>query len=393
MNRSSTRYALGATARRLACAALVACALVAAGAPPAHAQSREQVLARVGELMGQGRLEEALEVARDAPLDLATRETLVGMIALRAGAHERALAAFERALEEGPDRELIHLYMAWSHHALGHAEEARASLRRVKGQDARVPLYWVLRGRMERDAGRPARAYAVLREGHERWPEEVDLARELGFVLLETHGTRQARAYLVGALTGREDDVATWGDAMRTLRALSDMGQHDEALFYVDLVRARLPARAAELDALAAHLHARAGRPRVSAQLFARATHRGGASYAFEAADQHRVARQTEDALRWNQRVADPARRDRQRFLILTEGQEWARARLVGARLEARGELGDASARYRYGLALVLGARDLEGARAQAEAMGEAPEAARLLELIARCAEPGGGCR
>ncbi len=392
----TTRSHRGAHERRLARrlgAALLVGAFALTAVSPASAQSREEVLGRVGELMQSGRLEDALKVARDAPLDVATRETLIGMIALRAGEHERAITAFEHALEEGPDRELIHLYLAWSHHALGHDEQARSSLGRVKGDEARVALYWMLQGRIARDSGEPARAYTLLLKGHERFPEDVDLRRELGFILLEVQGTRQARPFLVAALTERVDEAVAWDDAIRTLRALSDMDQYEEALFYVELVRARLPARAGELDALGAHLHARAGRPSVSAQLFVRATNRGATSYAFEAADQYRVARQTEDALRWNQRVKDAARRDAQRFLILTEGREWARAGVVGARLEARGALDSVPLRYRYGLALVLGSGDLEEARAQADAMGGASEAARLRELIDRCAESSGGCR
>lgn len=372
------------TLRHLITATALASALLTAPVT-ASAGAGEDAVREVGALMAQERWEEALTAAREAPVREATRASLIGLIAMRTGAHEQAVASFQRALQLGPRRERLYLYLAWSHYHLDEPRRAREALTEVKSAAAQAPLYWLLRGRLARDAGDPEAAYDVLLRGNRRFPEDRPLARELGYVLVEFGALEGARRFLAPTLTSAGDEATIWFDAMRLLRVLSDRGDNDEALFYTELLRARLPSRAAQIDALAAHLHARARRPVAAANLFARATLRGGESFAFEAADQYRVAQMTEDAMQWNSRVADRRRRLEQRFLILTEAGRWARAAVVGRELNAAGGLGAASLRYRFGLALLIGVRDLDGARDVARRLGAAPEGARLAAFIERC--------
>jgi tetratricopeptide (TPR) repeat protein len=375
-------------------AILCACAVlfVLTSSAPVQAGASEDAVRKVGMLMQQQRWSEAVEVAREAPVREATRAGLLGLIAMRTGAFDRAIKSFERALELGPKRPTLYLYLAWSHYSIGEAEQARAALENVKGAKARVPLYWLLRGRLARDAGDSSGAYAILREGHERYPRDRPIARELGYVLVSHGALDEARRFLVPALSGG-DDVGVWSDAMRLLRVLTDRGRYTEAIFYTEILRASLPERASEIDALAAHLYARTRRPVSAAKLFARASLVDGERYAFEAADQFRLARMTSQALRWNSRVSDDERRFEQRFLILTEAGRWARAAAVGRKLDAAGRLSSNSLQYRYGLALTLGLRDMEAARRVVRRLDGAPEAERLREVVERCEREPWRCR
>ena len=220
--------------------------------------------------------------------------------------------------------------------------------------------------------------------GLDAYPEDPQLLREAGLVLLAQGALGQARPYLVGAMQARATDEAAWQEAARIIDALVTLGHVDEAVVYLTLARWRFPDRALRLLANQAYLYAKRGDHEVAARLFAQASWLGnGAAYAFEAADQYRVARRADEALRWNVRVAKEESRLRQRFLILTEDARWMRAVVVGDRLLANGWL-DARGRLRLGLAMLYSG-DVAGARRQLSAMPEDESRAQLKEEIARC--------
>lgn len=372
------------TIRHLITISAMLCLLILSA--PAHTGPSEDAVRQVGVLIAKEKWAEALAVARDAPVRESTRATLIGVIAMRAGAHKKAIESFNRALKLGPPREQIHLYLAWSHYALKQRKQARQSLSKVKSKRAQVPFYWLLRGRMARDTNDAEGAYKLLLQGTKRYPEDRDLARELGFVMVAAGAHQQARRILIRALSDPGPDTQVWADGTRLLRALSDRGDFREALFYTEILRARLPRWATQIDVLAAHLYARTKKPMTAAQLFARASLRGGPkSYAFEAADQFRVARQTRRALQWNARVQQPKQRLRQRMLILTEAGQWNRAAATGRKLDTLGGLDTALLRQRYGMALLFGPLNLDEARRVRSKMGDGPEANSLAELIKRC--------
>lgn len=361
---------------------------------PAHAGPSEDAVREVGRLMAAQQWEEALEVAQNAPVREATRQSLIGLVAMRAGAHERAIQAFERALELGPPRERISLYLAWSHYALGEFEQARQALGKVKSEQARESFYWLLAGRIARDMGDASAAYDMLLEGHARFPEDLELTRELGFLLVEFGALYMARHFVMPLLVRpREDEPRAFAEIMALIGVLGERGEDAEALFYTELVRARFSDHAARIDAIAAHLYARAGQSVTAARLFVRASLRGQDSYAFEAADQYRVAQMTRDALEWNARVIDSERKLEQRFLILTEGGLWARAASIGRQLYRTGRLDEQRFGYRYGLALAIGLGDLEGARAMVESLGQSAQASQLSEIVTRCERGMEECR
>lgn len=353
---------------------------------PAHTGPSEDAVRQVGSLIAKEKWAEALAVARDAPVRESTRATLIGVIAMRAGAHKKAIESFNRALELGPPREQIYLYLAWSHYALKQRKQAQQALSKVKTDRAKIPFYWLLRGRMARDANQVEDAYKILQQGTKRHPDDRDLTRELGFVLVSAGAHQQARTILVRALGAPGQDAQIWADGTRLLRALSDRGDFREALFYTEILRARLPKWATQIDVLAAHLYARSNRPLTAAQLFARASLRGDQNtYAFEAADQFRVARQTRRALQWNARVPQPKKRLQQRMLILTEAGQWHHAAFIGQRLNDLGGLDSNILRQRFGMALLFGPLDVDGARRIQSKMDDGPEAKSLAELIRRC--------
>ena len=155
---------------------------------------------------------------------------------------------------------------------------------------------------------------------------------------------------------------------MITARALRALGHHELMSWHLELALARFPARQAELLPHLAYAHAMAGRPAAAAALFERAWRISG-QWAFEAADQHRVAGRTEAALRLNARVPDPERRLPQRLLILTEGARFERAAALAGALERAGLL-DARARYRLALSH-LATGQLDRARAMARSLPE----------------------
>lgn len=359
----------------------------------ARAGASEDAVRRVSALMNEQQWGEALDLLEVAPIRESTRESLIGVIAMRTGAHARAIESFERALELGPKRERLYLYLAWSHYSLGARAQARKALAHVESDQAREPFYWLLQGRFARDTNDLTRAYEVLLKGHTRFPGDHAIMRELGFVLVQFGALNQARGVLVSMCTGDAENAALWSDATRLLRALSQRGDDDEALFYIEILRARLPDHSTELDVLAAHLHARARRPRAAAALFARATWRGSSSFAFEAADQYRVARMTHNALRWNGRVMDDDRRLSQRLLILSEDGRWERAAVTGRQIKALQGFKSQALRYRFGVALWLGERDLEGAREVVNKLGSSTESEQLNRLIEQCVDEPWSCR
>ncbi len=369
---------------------LFVCGVVCVG--PVSAGPGEDAVREVGRLMQESRWQEALDVAREAPVREGTRASLIGLISMRRGAYAEAIEAFEEALRLGPERETIYLYLAWSHYSLGAQDEATEALARVKSKDARGALYWLLSGRIARDSKRPSKAYEVLLRGHRLFPEERSIARELGLLLVEFGALRHARSILLPVLTNATVSYdESWADATRLLQVLTAREQEDEAMFYTALMRARWPEDGARLDALDAHLHARAGRPRSAARAFERATLRGATSYAFEAADQYRVARQSDAALRWNGKVSDRQKRLSQRFLILTEAGRWSRAAVTARQLQRLGALDTPRLRYRYGVALLLGVGDVEGARRQLDTLDGALSS-QLQQLITRCEDNPESC-
>ena len=135
----------------------------------------------------------------------------------------------------------------------------------------------------------------------------------------------------------------------------------------------------AEYRAIFAHLYAASHRWLIAAQLFEDATQLGG-NYAFESADQYRMAGRHRDALRMNGRVPKSIRQGEQRLSILFEQKKYARITTMKMEFEDPGSL------YRVAYAhYAVG--DYVNARKGAQVLLETPyakEAQVLLGAIER---------
>jgi len=303
------------------------------------------------QLILEDRIEEAaiaLESVRDSEGDEA--QLLWGLVELSRERYAAAADRFESVLTVRPDRTAVWLYLAQARFATGDLAGAQEALRAGESVGRDLAGYYVLRARTEEGLGLQSEAWTTLEAGRAQHPDDLEIHRErtLHRIRLGLHGAAgaSAREYLARA----EHDPFAWLVAGSALR---EAGQSEEAVLILEEARLRFPGET-ELTAQLAHAYARQGHHRSAAGLFEQLS-LGGVAFAFEAADQFRLAGQARAALRWNARVADPERKLPQRVAILVAAERYDLALTLQAPLDAHGLLDDAMA---YHLAYAAVATD-----------------------------------
>jgi tetratricopeptide (TPR) repeat protein len=313
--------------------------LVLLGPAPAEADAVDPNLV-YGEIAAQiegDRLDEAEVRLAAADLPEAASRRLAGLIALRRGRFDAAVEDFEAALAARPDDAALRLYLASAELGRDAPRAALAALEGTASLGETVIAQPLLLARARQGTGDLDGAYAVLEAASRRFPGEVAPRLELMALCAEQDLRGAARAWASSIVELRGDALAR--DEAAAIFAATN-GDPDALPLLEDLVLAR--GDDAELRARLAYAWAGQDRWYAAATLFERASGTAG-TYAFEAADQYRMAGFTARALTNNSRVrdgarvGDGARRAEQRIDILFGAGELARVVALQPELERTG--------------------------------------------------------
>ena len=331
--------------------ALTALTLDVAVGPTAAARSAssEDPLSLVALLIQDGNLNRAEAVldrispAVDGDLDTGRYWTLQGLVSLRQGDPAQAADALTRALdlvEGGPDPQLV-LSLARARVLSGDQRAALEALARGGEILDAFPSAYLIAARAHRDLSEPGQAWTWLERGAERFPHQVDFVRQQVLLLVEM-GLSQEAGLRAHALLGRPDGTAD--DALTVAEAFRSNGDHARAASVLEEARLRFGGDD-RLQVRLASVYAGADQPLAAARLLQVAS---GADpdLADEAAELFRRAGKLDAALMMNGQVADPVEKARQRFGLLLDGQDFARAVALQPRLSRLGLLDDDAVRY-----------------------------------------------
>lgn len=248
-------------------------------------------------LLQAGRLAEAKAQAKTlAPPD---RDAWLGRIALQEGDAQAALQFFAAAQAEAPDEPSLSLHRALAHLALEAPEAALVHAQAAAPLDATSPAPAIIEARAWSALDRPHKAYARLAQARTVHGRDAGLLLELGILchrLSLVHETRR--------LARLAEAQATTASQQLAWMALVHRDRGARAL--LERWAARHPNNP-QFSAHLAHHYAQTGHHHTAARLFERAS-AGTGRYAFEAADQYRVAGAHTAALRMNRQISDAAR-------------------------------------------------------------------------------------
>jgi tetratricopeptide (TPR) repeat protein len=307
--------------------------LVLLGPAPAEADAVDPnlVYGEIAASIEGDRLDEAEARLAAAVLPEAASRRLAGLIALRRGRFDAAVDDFEAALAARPDDAALRLYLASAELGRQDARAALAALQGTASLGETVIAQPLLLARARQGTGDLDGAYAVLEAASRRFPGEVAPRLELMALCAEQDLRGAARAWASSIIELRGDALAR-DEAAAIFAATS--GDPEALPLLEDLVLAR--GDDAELRARLAYAWAGQDRWYAAATLFERASGTAG-TYAFEAADQYRMAGFTARALTNNSRVGDTARRVEQRIDILFGAGALARVVALQPQLERTG--------------------------------------------------------
>jgi tetratricopeptide (TPR) repeat protein len=118
-----------------------------------------------------------------------------GQVLLRSGHYPEALPLFESYTRRRPGEAAGLLGLAGCQRSTGQTDEARATLDRLFALPGDHPDGWLLRGRLELDAGRPADALSWLERAGAFLPKDRDANQALAVALRWLDRAAEARAY------------------------------------------------------------------------------------------------------------------------------------------------------------------------------------------------------
>ncbi len=363
-----------------------------AGKPAASVDDGVDRLALAARLLADGyadRAERALtEVDAATPgLDLARYHTLRGLAAAAQGDHARAVEAWRLAVAQPGADPLVHVQLAGSLLTLGQPAEALVELDHAGDAANALAATWRLRARAAEAAGDVSIAWVALARGLQRFPDDLDLARQRVAVLVRLGLFLEAGEAGRALLARTPDDPLGW---LALATSLREGGDARGALLLLEEAHLRFPDRP-EVGAQLARAHLAAGNARAAGELLAVAGERDPALLA-AAAECFRQAGDVPRALWLNGRVPDPVEKAKQRLGLLLAAEAWGAATALAPRLERLGLTADDT--VRYGLAYAwfrLG--DFTQAERWLRGIASARafrDATALREAMARCAEEGG---
>lgn len=324
-------------------------------------------------LIDAKRWDEAEALLPSLPPD--ARPRFEGLIAQARGKPMDAAKAFERALRATPGIPQLHLHAA---HAYLQLSQFEAVLRHAQAASAlrdEAMAQPLLEARALEGLNRDGEAYTVLSRACETfetefrpWMEFAALAHRKKLAFQVRRAARKALAL---------------GPDRRAALALFHLLYTDrDALPILEEIAATYPGDG-EFRAHLGHVYARHRQWFSAARLFEEATVKG-ADYAFEAADQFRMAGHYRHALRMNGRAPSSQAQRAQRVAILFEQGQYARVVALDFTFDEPGS------RYRVAYShYAVG--DYSGAKMHARALLETPyreEADALLQAMARDVGP-----
>ena len=305
----------------------------------------------------------------------ASRPRFEGLIAQAQGRSADAATAFEEALRLTPGIPQLHLHAAHAYFKLSDFDAVLTHARAASALRDEVLAQPLLAASALKALGRDAEAFEVLNRACMHYTADVRPCLELALLARENnvfHQVRRATKYVLSRNPTREEVQQVF----YVLRG------DQESLPILEEVIATEPT-SSEYRAMLAHLYAATQRWLIAARLFEDAARLGG-NYAFEAADQYRMAGRHRDALRMNAQVPQSLRQSEQRLSILFEYKQYARITTLKTEFEDPGSL------YRVAYAhYAIG--DYVNARKGAQRLLETPyaeEAKSLLGAIERDLSP-----
>lgn len=283
------------------------------------------------------------EVDPDADPDLARARffTLRGLVRAHAGRHADAAGDFRLALAEPGADPLVHLQLAQSLLLTEDAAGALAALDAAGEVGANLSGTWLLRARAHLAQQDVRGAWVALVRGEDRFPAELEFARQRVFLLVREGLFQAAVAEGRMLLARMPDDPTAWLVIGESLR---QAGETREALLLLEEARLRFPADA-DVAGQLARLYLEEGHPAAAGEILQVAAEVKPELFP-AAAESFRQAGALQRALYLNGRVTDPVEKARQRLGLYVELGDWARAAALEDRLDRLGLLAQDPLRY-----------------------------------------------
>jgi len=244
------------------------------------------------------------------------RPRFEGLIAQGRGQSAQAAKAFERALIATPNVAQLHLHAAHAYFRLGQFEAVLRHAQAASSLRDKAVAQPLLEARALEGLGRDAEAYSVLNRACAAYSDEFRPCLELTALAHKKNLVHEVRRSARRTLA-----LAPSLEASKVLFHL--LYGDGEAITLLEQIVAKYP-KDAEIRGLLAHVYAGHRRWFSAARLFEESTRMGG-NYAFEAADQYRMAGRYRHALRMNDQAPSSDVQRAQRLSILFEQKRYAR--------------------------------------------------------------------
>ncbi|MBT8491901.1 MAG: tetratricopeptide repeat protein [Deltaproteobacteria bacterium] len=359
--------------------ALLLIALVSLAAA-GHAQPQSEI-GKVERLIDDGQFAAAENELEKDGWSKPLRTRFRALIALRQGQLQRAARLFEEALRMSPGEPNLSIYLAHVYLESDRAKDSIRVLAQAKPAPTKILARPLLKARAEQRTGDDAGAYSTLVQAHRDFPREplpvLELCALSARLSLRAEARRWASKLVARKQLGRDTALAL----------VHSIYTDPEAAALLEALAARFPDDP-QIRAHLAYGYAATKHHYVAGSLFEAATGLGG-EYAFEAADQYRLAGMTRAGLAMNSKVRPAKRRLLQRMGLLFSAGALARVTAMEASLQAAGVL-DTDARYRLAYAHYrLGNTETATRHARKLLSTDMARPARsLLQVMGRRAEP-----
>ncbi|MBN2496949.1 MAG: tetratricopeptide repeat protein [Deltaproteobacteria bacterium] len=345
-----------------------------------HREERAEPIEFVQELIEAGKLDEARRLLDGLEGDEAVLESFRGILDMKAGRPERAIAHFERVLVLKPTQTAVWLYLGQARFQTGRFRESLRALEKGAAVGRKLPAFFQLKARAEKELGLVEAAYGSLEEARGLFPGQDDLVREQALLLvgegLYAAALSKGQEYLARRPEDR-DGYLILGEALRKA------GRPREAAVILEQAALRFD-QDPEILARLAFAYSTDHRTLAAARLFAKATRLGG-EHAFAAAEHFRLAGRFREAMQMNARVQDPKKKLSQRLAIYLGSAHFSRAAALEGALVSATALDD-TCRYRLAYAN-LRTGDLQTAERLAREVEDAALKESAGRILARIAE------
>jgi predicted Zn-dependent protease len=317
--------------------------------------------AAVRDLIEKGNLEEAASLIDKIEGNDYAIFCFKGIIALKRGRPEKAIAHFQKAAKIDGSRPELHLFLSQAYYKIGDERKTLAALVQGEAAGKTHASYYLFRGRVEMSLEAYASSYDTLLKGVKRFPAESGFLRELAVVLIRAGLYAAAVEY---AWAYNEKVPADKEGVLVIAHTLREAGRPREAAAVLEEATLR-HSDDPEISAALGHAYGQAGKHHAAAHFSERAALRDP-SHAFDAAEHYMSAGNWKKASEMNLLVANRQKRLSQRLSLYLRQRSFERAAVIGEQMKKERLLDD---RDRYCLAFAyaqLGRFDKAASSAQA---------------------------